>query len=337
MSGRPVWIVAAVLGAAFICGSGLIGLASGAAACVPATRSLSPWAGTAVAGYDGEQLANATSIVSVGAGRRIPIFGQVIAVATAVQESSLRNLTKSVDHDSLGLFQQRPSRGWGTPQQLVDPVYAANAFYDRLLSVPGWERLPLTEAAQAVQASRYPDAYARWESDAAAIVAVITGVYGDCHAGDGMAAAAEALPADFTLPAHAPPAVAAAIGWALEQLGTPYAFGGDCTDAHSADPARQCDCSSLIQQAYRAGGVTLPRVTEDQQHVGAAVADLTDALPGDLVFIPGANGTPTDPGHVGLYIGHRLIVQAPHTGDVVKLTAVGAWADRVAKIRRPLR
>jgi hypothetical protein len=84
-------------------------------------------------------------------------------VATAIQESSLHNLGNQGphnDHDSLGLFQQRPSQGWGTAEQLTNPVYAAGKFYDKLLSIPGWEQMPLTQAAQAVQHSAYPDAYA---------------------------------------------------------------------------------------------------------------------------------------------------------------------------------
>jgi murein DD-endopeptidase MepM/ murein hydrolase activator NlpD len=90
-------------------------------------------------------------------------------VATAIQESDLRNLPGGPD-DSVGLFQQRPSQGWGTAAQLLDPAYAASRFYDKLLTVDGWEQLPLTEAAQAVQRSAYPDAYARHEDDATQLV-----------------------------------------------------------------------------------------------------------------------------------------------------------------------
>ena len=102
----------------------------------------------------------------------------MIAVATALQESSLINhgdLGPNNDHDSLGLFQQRPSQGWGTPEQIMNPEYAAATFYERLLAVPGWERLPLTEAAQKVQRSAYPDAYAKHETRATEIVTAYTG------------------------------------------------------------------------------------------------------------------------------------------------------------------
>src|SRR5262249_23929178 len=173
------------------------GLAGTAAACTP---RIDPSAATSAiptpdlaSGYDSEQLTNAAIIVSVGAGRGIPQRGLIIAVATAIQESSLRNLGDQGphdDHDSLGLFQQRPSQGWGTPEQILDPVYASNTFYDKLLAVPGWEQLPLTAAAQAVQASAHGDAYAKWEADATALVALTIGVYGGCSGGDGMSDAA---------------------------------------------------------------------------------------------------------------------------------------------------
>ncbi|MBO0870781.1 MAG: M23 family metallopeptidase, partial [Micromonosporaceae bacterium] len=102
-----------------------------------------------------------------------PPRGWVIAVATALQESSLHNLGNlgpHNDHDSLGLFQQRPSQGWGTPAQVMDPAYASRRFYQKLLTVPGWQSLPLTEAAQAVQRSAFPDAYAKHEPLATLIV-----------------------------------------------------------------------------------------------------------------------------------------------------------------------
>jgi len=192
----------------------------------------------------------------------------------------------------------------------------------------------VTEAAQAVQASAHPDAYAKWEPDATALVALTVGMYGGCNGGDGMSSAGEALPADFTLPPDTPLPAMIAIWWALQQLGTPYTFGGDCADPHSGKPAKQCDCSSLVQQAYRIGGISLPRVTDDQQHAGTPVAGLADIRAGDLIFIPGSDGTMSDPGHVGLYIGQGLLIQAPHTGDVVKLTKVDAWANQIATIRR---
>jgi murein DD-endopeptidase MepM/ murein hydrolase activator NlpD len=134
--------------------------------------------GASPEGLTGEQAGNARVIVAVGEQTRVPVRGWVVAVATALQESNLINLGDlgdRNDHDSLGLFQQRPSMGWGTPAQLMTPDYAATKFYERLLTVPGWQSLPVTEAAQAVQRSAYPDAYAKHETRASAIVAAYTG------------------------------------------------------------------------------------------------------------------------------------------------------------------
>jgi hypothetical protein len=130
-------------------------------------------------GWDAEQIANATAIVTTGMQKNVPARGFVIAVATAMQESHLFNLPGG-DRDSVGLFQRRPSQGWGTPAQLQNPTFAAGAFYDHLLTVDGWQQMPLTEAAQKVQRSAYPDAYAKWEDDATALVAaaVVADKYG---------------------------------------------------------------------------------------------------------------------------------------------------------------
>jgi hypothetical protein len=139
---------------------------------------------------DAAQTANASTIVQVGHQMAIPARGWVIAVATAMQESDLRNQTTATDHDSLGLFQQRPSQGWGTPAQLTDPVYAATKFYEHLTKVVGWQNRPLTEVAQAVQRSAFPNAYARHEAAATAVVKSLTGV----DAAAAPAAGASAVP-----------------------------------------------------------------------------------------------------------------------------------------------
>ncbi|MEU9104647.1 hypothetical protein AB0D54_09800 [Streptomyces xanthophaeus] len=121
-----------------------------------------------------EQAANAATIAAVGISKGLPDRAVTIALATAMQESALRNLDHG-DRDSLGLFQQRPSQGWGTPEQITDPVYSAAIFYDHLVDVPGYSRLPLTVAAQKVQRSGYPQAYAKHEPDAT----VLTAAFGE--------------------------------------------------------------------------------------------------------------------------------------------------------------
>ncbi|MFI1562472.1 heavy metal transporter [Streptomyces sp. NPDC020490] len=121
-----------------------------------------------------EQAVNAATIAAVGTGRGMPERAVTIALATALQESGLRNIEHG-DRDSLGLFQQRPSQGWGTPRQIMEPAYAAGVFYEHLGKVPGYTRLPLTVAAQRVQRSGYPEAYAKHEPDAKLLAAALTG------------------------------------------------------------------------------------------------------------------------------------------------------------------
>jgi len=179
--------VAALVGAILIivmdCVAGL-GLAGGGlalAACshpvtitTSASSSSTPTGGWPEVGdWSTEQVTNAAIIAAVGQQLHVPVRGWVIAVATAMQESNLHNLGDQGthnDHDSLGLFQQRPSQGWGTADQILDPVYAATQFYYHLANITNWQDLPLTDAAQRVQKSAYPDAYAKWEDPATTLV-----------------------------------------------------------------------------------------------------------------------------------------------------------------------
>ena len=124
-----------------------------------------------------DQAANASTITAVAVARGLPPRAASIALATAVQESGLRNLDygDNAGPDSRGLFQQRPSQGWGSQEEVMDPVYAANAFYDALVEVPGYQDLPITVAAQTVQRSAFPDAYADHESEGRAFASALTG------------------------------------------------------------------------------------------------------------------------------------------------------------------
>ncbi|MEV7181533.1 hypothetical protein [Kitasatospora sp. NPDC093679] len=120
------------------------------------------------------QAANASTITAVAMSRGLPERAVTIALATAMQESKIHNLTGG-DRDSIGLFQQRPSQGWGTAEQIKDPVYATNKFLDSLVKVPGYARMPLTDAAQQVQKSGFPQAYAKHESNAMLVTSALTG------------------------------------------------------------------------------------------------------------------------------------------------------------------
>src|ERR1700754_2367956 len=127
---------------------------------------------------DAEQLANAKAIVDTAKEMNLPPRAWTIAVATSLQESNLHNLghlgTKN-DHDSLGLFQQRPTSGWGTAEQIQNPDYSAKAFYKGLTKVDGWQDMPLTKAAQKVQVSAYPDHYAKHEAQAGDMIDALYG------------------------------------------------------------------------------------------------------------------------------------------------------------------
>nr|WP_223189472.1 C40 family peptidase [Streptomyces sp. TRM68416] len=304
-----------------------------------------------------EQIANAETIQATGIAMNVPVRGQIVALATALQESGLRNLDYG-DRDSLGLFQQRPSQGWGTAAEVRDPVHASTKFYEGLLKVSGWQSMTVAQAAQAVQKSGYPDAYAKWEPLATALQKGIaksrgqdegSGKGGDTGSvaeqtsssaaaacgtgGDGASfgpTPAGSIPEGYEVPASAPKSVRTAIRWGLGQLGTPYQWGGNCSDPHGRDPMGRWDCSSLMQASYKAGGVSISRTTYTQVKEGKAVS--VDALkPGDLLF---TRGTAAAPEHVGMFIGQGLILQAPKTGDVVKISTLADWRADIVAARR---
>ena len=298
-----------------------------------------------------EQIPNARTIVATGIALDIPVRGQVVALATAMQESTLRNIDFG-DRDSVGLFQQRPSQGWGTVEQIMDPVYSSKKFYEGLQEILGWESMTVAQAAQAVQRSAYPDAYAKWEPLARALQEAIAPTLeeegqaddeaadsadsdpGECAEesdGSGYGPIPEGtLPEGYEVPEDAPGSVRKAIRWSLGQLGTPYQWGGSCTAAHGDDPMGRCDCSSLMQKAYKAAGVDLGRTTYTQIKNGKAVK-LDDLAPGDLVF---NRGTPSRPEHVGMVIGSGLVINAPRTGAVVRVEALADWKPQIFAARR---
>jgi hypothetical protein len=121
-----------------------------------------------------DQAANAAIIAAVAVRRSLPARAATIGITTAVQESKLRNIEYG-DRDSLGLFQQRPSQGWGTRKQILDPVYASGEFFDALAKVHGYETMPITEVAQRVQRSAFPDAYADHEPEGRAMASTLSG------------------------------------------------------------------------------------------------------------------------------------------------------------------
>jgi hypothetical protein len=120
-----------------------------------------------------EQADNARTIAEVARVEALPNHAVTVALAAALQESKLRNISHG-DRDSVGLFQQRPSQGWGTTEQLTTPQFAATAFYRALAKVDGWETMSVTDAAQEVQISAAPGAYAKWEPEARVLARILT-------------------------------------------------------------------------------------------------------------------------------------------------------------------
>ena len=124
--------------------------------------------------FSPEQTANAATITAIALKRGLPARAATIATATAIQESKLRNV-RFGDRDSLGLFQQRPSQGWGTEKQILDPIYATNKFYDALIKIDGYQAMEITKVAQLVQRSAAPQAYAAHEQEGRILASTLAG------------------------------------------------------------------------------------------------------------------------------------------------------------------
>ncbi len=295
--------------------------------------------------WNAEQTENAATVVAGVVGRGLPRRAAVIAISTVIVESRLVNVEYG-DRDSLGLFQQRPSQGWGTPEQVLNPVYATGIFLDRLGELPGWASMPPGEAAQAVQRSAFPDRYGPQEEPAAALVDRFwTGPDNPVPAPGGAATVRAAtfacpdqggaglpstptdiapgqLPPGFTLPAD--PAQRAAVGFALAQIGKPYVWGGKGPDGF--------DCSGLMLAAWASAGVAITAGTVNQKSAGTP-ASLAALAPGDLIFIPGSLGSPTNPRHVGMYIGSGLIVNAVDSATGIIAQPLSDWDGQVVGVR----
>jgi cell wall-associated NlpC family hydrolase len=279
--------------------------------CVPVL----PASGVSVARLDSEQLVNAQTIVAVGRQAEVPAYGWVVAVATAMQESGLRNLDHG-DRDSLGLFQQRA--GWGSDSQRMDAAEAARMFYTGghkaqpgLLQIEGWQSMSVSLAAQSVQRSAFPDAYAKWQSLAVQVVGDPSVLSAVCTGGDG-----------FVDDGSQGSGVFAA---ALRYLGTPYSWGGGGPDGpgQGFGPGASTvgfDCSSLVQYAWQqGGGLALPRVTDAQAGATTHLPPGATLQAGDLLFFH----APADPAgtfhHIGIYDGNGNMVHAPRTGKTVEV------------------
>lgn len=247
-----------------------------------------------------EQRSIIGQIISIGKQRGLSPRAWQIAIQAGMTESGLRNLTFG-DRDSLGVFQMRPSMGWGTVQQVTDPPYQVNKFYDVLLAVPDWEKKRPGDSAQAVERSGFPDRYHKWEPMAVKLVENLGQVTNVSGCGQGAGAA---LPPNQR--------AAAAIKFALGEQGKPYVWGATGPNAF--------DCSGLMLRAYESAGVTLPRVSREQYQAGAMLP-VKDAQPGDLVFLATDPSNPATIHHVAMYLGDGKIVEAQQTGVPVHTRA----------------
>jgi len=301
------------------------------------------------------QLERAATIIAVGNSENIPANGQVIALMASLTESTLRVLANPTavpesvnypndgdgsDHDSLGLFQMRPSTGWGSVANLMDPVWSSRAFYGGpdgpnhgspagLLDVPNWQTLSLGAAAQAVEVSQYPDRYANYEPVAGKIASTLTGVTltgSQCLTGS-------------TGTGNLPPGFPGAfIADAEKEIGLPYVWGGGTYTGPSGigsdGRGPGFDCSGLVMYAaYQASGgkVRLLHYTGDQINETQPVS-WADKQPGDIIFYtyPGASV----PHHVVIYLGGNRILQAPETGQNVGLGTLSEFTGQTATVRR---
>lgn len=275
-----------------------------------AQQSASPGCAPASAGdvdpvgdWSRAQVANATTIVTVGMRRRVPARGWVIAVATAMQESRLTNLGDlgtHNDHDSLGLFQQRPSQGWGNPQEIMNPVYASTKFYLAMLRIGGWQEMPLTKAAQAVQKSAYPDAYAKWANEAKTLVGTISGdpqaTAVDLEQCANICPTATAAPGDTDASCVEPSAIfARARSWLTAWAGGPVPYLSSNAPGDLFRGYRR-DCSGYVSMAI---GLPRPGLNTIQLAQRLTVIAKTELKPGDLMIKPDTNLN----GHVVLFAG----------------------------------
>ena len=258
------------------------------------------------------QLSNAMSIIQAGNEAGVGAQGQKIALMTALQESTLRNLANpgvagsmdlahegtGSDHDSVGLFQQRPSMGWGTVQEIMTPSKSASVFYSRLKDVQGWESMPPGRAAQSVQRSATPTAYDKWEPTAGALMASLAG--SSCNlkplgAPNGQMAIGTAGVSGGR---------AAILAYAQAQVGKSYVWAAEGPDSF--------DCSGLTMMAYAQAGIQLEHSSSAQllagEHISASAAQ-----PGDLLWWPG---------HIAIYTGGGRMIGAQTPAEGVREMAV---------------
>ena len=265
-------------------------------------------------GLSGAQLQNAATIIAVGKRLKVPPSGWAVAIAVALQESGMLALSYG-DRDSLGMMQQRAQ--WGTVTARMDVATSTAMFFEGghggqpgLLSLRGWQQMPLTVAAQSVQQSAFPAAYAAHEAVARQLSGAPAMAGATCTGGSGSN--------------NSGSSGAKAYAAALLYAGTPYSWGGGGTAGPSLGIGSGAstdgfDCSGLTQYAWGQAAVALPRVTDAQAATTGHLQAGAVLQAGDLLFFH----APADPAgsyhHVGISDGAGGMIHAPHTGAVVEV------------------
>lgn len=278
-----------------------------------------------VEGYSAQQLETAAAIMKVATDNDLPYEAQVIGIITAQQESTLGvNTVATGDGGDAGPFQQRTLAGWyGTEEQVNDVAYAATAFFlghdityagpssagpagyhlPGLVDIDGWESMAAGDAAQAVQGSDYPDAYAQHQADAERIISALAGV--DVAPTDGSATTCGSGAATGD--------IAKALDAGRGLIGTPYEFGGG---GENGPGPSGIDCSGFVQYVYASIGVTgLPRTAQGQyDYLASTPVEPSAIQPGDLIFYAkGRTGTVGSAGaisHVAIYAGDGQMIES---------------------------
>lgn len=291
-----------------------------------------------LSGFSAEQATNAREI-DAKAEAMSGVAAAQIAVMTAMTESGLLILGNpsvpgsmsgaqgsGTNADSVGLFQQRSN--WGSVAQRMDPLASTALFVSALLHVTGWQSMSPWLAAQAVQQSGFADG-SNYEVNWAAAQVIVAAIdkdpthntCGELRGGRSVneQRGSHGLPSDYRIPADATAAEATVVAFAIAQLDKPYVFGAAGPDAY--------DCSGLTLAAWAQVGVTLVHLAADQLGEGTAVLSESQAQPGDLVLVPGDDGTLAAPGHVGMWIGRwhgiGLVLNASDPSDGIRVQSFG--------------
>lgn len=277
--------------------------------CLPTVLTSAGNSGQKTVSLNAAQLGIASRIIALGSQRGLAPRAWQVAIQAGMTESHLTNLPGG-DRDSRGIFQMRPSAGWGTPEQVTNVDYEINTFYTHLQAVHGWQQMPPGDAAQAVERSAFPQRYQEWEVLATTLVARLGGV------SDATGCASVNSSGDLAQ---------RVIAFAMAQLGKPYQWGGTGPEVW--------DCSGLTQAAYQSVGIAVPRAAFQQYNAGSHVP-YSQAAPGDLVFWADAAGNPAAIQHVAIYLGGGRVIQAPDVGQVVSISPVPS-TGLVSMVTRP--